>query len=205
MKLIAIRHGETRWNLEGRRMGQLDSPLTERGVQQGEALARRLARASFETIYTSDLGRAVQTAELIARATGRPIIVEPGLRERHMGIFQGLTDSEAAARFPTEVAEARRVGPTYEVPGGESIQHRVERAVRVLTGLAERHPDATLVAVTHNAFLTGFFEHVLALPPGNEWRYAQRNCAYNAFRHDRGQWRLETWNDTSHCDDPAAP
>jgi broad specificity phosphatase PhoE len=203
MKLIAIRHGETAWNLEGRRMGQLDSPLTARGVDQGEALARRLARTSFEAIYTSDLGRAVQTAELIARATGRPIVIEPGLRERHMGIFQGLTDAEAAARFPDEVAAARRIGPAYEAPGSESIAHRVERAVRVLSDLAARHPDATLVAVTHNGFLTGFFEHVLALAPGHDHRYAQRNCAYNTFHHDRGHWRLETWNDTSHLDAPA--
>lgn len=198
MQLIAVRHGETVWNLGGRRMGQLDSPLTARGVAQGEALARRLARASIEAIYTSDLGRAVQTAEIISRATGRPIIIEPELRERHMGIFQGLTDAEAAERFPVEVAEARRLGPSYDVPGGESIQQRCDRAVRALTALAGRHLDASAVAVTHNGFLTGFFEHVLALAPGDEWRYTQHNCAYNAFCYEHGRWRLETWNDTSH-------
>jgi probable phosphoglycerate mutase len=94
MKLICIRHGETQWNVEGREMGQLDSPLTPLGLRQAEAIADRLGKLEFDALYSSDLGRAVQTAEAIASRCGRDIRLDAGLRERNMGIFQGLTLEE---------------------------------------------------------------------------------------------------------------
>ena len=112
MKLIAIRHGETEWNAQGREMGQLDSALTERGIQQARLVAGRLNQAVFHALYSSDLGRAIQTAEIIAAKCQKQVQLDAGLRERHMGIFQGLTLAEMRERFPKERAEFERGDPT---------------------------------------------------------------------------------------------
>jgi broad specificity phosphatase PhoE len=112
MKLIAIRHGETEWNAQGREIGQLDSPLTERGIQQARLVAGRLNQGVFHALYSSDLGRAIQTAEIIAAKCQKPVQLDAGLRERHMGIFQGLTLPEMRERFPKERAEFEQRGRT---------------------------------------------------------------------------------------------
>lgn len=210
MKLIAVRHGETEWNVEGREMGQLDSRLTQRGAEQAKALAGRLGRERISALYSSDLGRAIQTAEMISLATGVAVAIDAGLRERHMGVFQGLTKAEMAKRFPTEYSDYRRIGHAYQIPQGESGAQRLARSIRVLTEIAERHRNETVVAVTHGGFLMGFFEHVLGVPPGNGWRFKRRNAAYNSFEYFNEEWRLETWNEIGHLveigvlEDPAA-
>jgi broad specificity phosphatase PhoE len=200
VRLIAIRHGETVWNAEGREQGQADSPLTPRGVRQAEAIARRLRGQRCSALYSSDLGRALRTAEIIARATGAGVSADAGLRERHMGIFQGLTREQMAAQFPDEYTAYRADPHAYPIPGGESGQQRRERSVRVATGLADRHGDDTIVVVTHGGFLLGLFEHVLGLEPGNAWRFKRHNASYSVFVRANGHWSLETWNDTSHLD-----
>ena len=113
MRLIAIRHGETEWNTQDREMGQLDSPLTSRGVRQAHAIAHRLSRVPFGALYSSDLGRAVATAGVIGERCGKQVRIAPGLRERHMGIFQGLTVAEMRERFPRERQDYERVGFEY--------------------------------------------------------------------------------------------
>jgi broad specificity phosphatase PhoE len=209
-KLIAVRHGETEWNVQARDQGQLDSSLTPTGIAQAHALAQRLRHCEFQHFYSSDLGRAVQTAQIIAAATGIAFKLDAGLRERHSGVFQGLTRAEMAAKLPAQFAEYERLGHRYEIPDGESGLQRTERSVRVLTALAARHPGETVLAVTHGAFLLGFFEHVLGIEPGNPWRFRRLNAAFNSFEYAGGRWTLETWNDVSHLrslgarDDPAA-
>lgn len=200
MRLIPIRHGETRWNVEGREQGHLDSALTPRGSQQSRAVAERLRGGRFSVLYSSDLGRAIQTAEIISAVTGVRITRDIGLRERNMGVFEGLTKQEMAQRFPAEYSEYRRIGHEFRIPQGESGRERLERSIRVLNAIAERHPNETVVAVTHGGFLMGFFEHVLGIPPGNGWRFRRQNAAYNSFEYIEGVWRLETWNETAHLD-----
>src|SRR5258706_9533312 len=102
MRLIVVRHGETEWNAEGREIGQLDSALTPRGMEQARRLAQRLAPAKIAAVYSSDLGRAVKTAEIVAAACHTEIRLSPDLRERHMGIFQGVTIQEIRQQFPAE-------------------------------------------------------------------------------------------------------
>jgi len=200
MKLIAIRHGETEWNAQGREMGQLDSALTERGIQQARLVAGRLNQAAFHALYSSDLGRGIQTAEIIASKCQKQVQLDAGLRERHMGIFQGLTLAEMRERFPKERAEFERGDPDYVIPGGESARQRLERSAQVLGRIAERHSNQVVVVVTHGGFLMGFFEFVLGLQPGNGWRFKRHNASYNAFEYAGDRWSLHTWNDISHLD-----
>jgi probable phosphoglycerate mutase len=198
MKLFAARHGETAWNLVGREMGHLDSPLTERGVLQAEALARRLGDLGIERVYSSDLGRALRTAEIVAEACGVELELDPALRERHMGIFQGLTSAEILEKYPAERRDYDSGGVDYVVPGGESARQRTERSVRALTGLAQRHADGRIAVVTHGGFLLGFFQHVLDMKAGESWRFRRHNGSLSVFGYAQDRWHLETWNDTSH-------
>jgi probable phosphoglycerate mutase len=203
MRLIAIRHGETQWNVEGREIGQLDSPLTPRGVDQARRLAARLSRLKIKRVYSSDLGRAMDTAAIIAAACGTEVTSDRGLRERHMGVFQGLTGVEIHARYPAQ-QQAFEQDREYAIPEGESGPQRTERSVRALTSIANGHPLDTVVVVTHSGFLRGFFEWVLGVPSGRHNRFRRDNAAYNLFDYSEDQWTLVTWNDISHLD-PAEP
>jgi broad specificity phosphatase PhoE len=198
MVLIAVRHGETEWNIEHREMGQLDSPLTARGVQQAEAIARRLSGIQFDGLYSSDLARAVQTAEIIAARCGKTVRLDPGLRERHMGLLQGLTGREMRAKYPTVRETYDQYGFYDTVPGGETAQQMSERSTQVLTAIADRHPNETVVVVTHSGVLRSFFESILGAPGSDGKRYKRQNASFNSFEYADSRWCLETWNDTSH-------
>lgn len=200
MRLISIRHGQTEWNRDGREMGHLDSPLTVLGREQAKALARRLQNIEFTQLYSSDLGRAVETAEIIGTACGKNVQLDAGLRERHMGLFQGLTWEEMSAKYPAEREAYTRMGFFDVVPEGESAQERLERSVDVLSRIANQHPNETVVVVTHGGFLMGFVEFVLGIPPGSGWRFKRDNASFNAFEYRNAKWCLQTWNDLSHLD-----
>jgi 2,3-bisphosphoglycerate-dependent phosphoglycerate mutase len=200
MKLFVARHGETEWNLLGREMGHLDSSLTDRGLRQAEALARRLAGLGIDRVYASDLERARRTAEIIAAACKVDLLVDPALRERNMGIFQGLTRAEIMERFPEEHRAFGTGDVEYVIPEGESARQRTDRSVTALTGIAMRHPDGRIAVVTHAGFLLGFFQHVLAMSPGESWRFRRHNASLSVFGYRDRRWHLESWNDTSHLD-----
>ena len=156
-EVIIVRHGQTQWNIKGVRQGHLDSPLTEKGLAQAEALGERLAREKFTILYSSDLGRAVQTAQMISQATGHMIITDARLRERHLGIFQGLNAEEIKERYPEEYRLHRTLGPDYVIPGGESMHQQVARNVACLKEVAEKHAGETIAVVTHGGVLSGLF------------------------------------------------
>lgn len=197
-QLIIIRHGETQWNMVGIRQGHLDSPLTDRGIAQAKALGRRLAHESFSALYSSDLGRAVSTAKVISQMTGHDVFTDARLRERHLGIFQGLRGDEIREKYPEEYRLHRSVGPDYVIPGGESVRQQVERNVAYLTEIAKRHGGETIVVVTHGGVLSGFFRYTLSIPLGAPRRFDFVNAGLNVFFYDDGDWFLQTWGDISH-------
>ncbi|HEY7163969.1 MAG TPA: histidine phosphatase family protein [Candidatus Binatia bacterium] len=197
-QVIIVRHGETEWNLKLIRQGHLDSPLTPRGVAQARALAERLLSERFSKLYSSDLGRAVQTARMIADLTGHTITTDPRLRERHLGIFQGLSGEEIRGRFPEEYKSHRTLGPTYVIPGGESVEQQVARNIEYLSELAEKHLRETIVVVTHGGVLSGLFRHTFSIPYNAPRRFEFTNAGLNTFVYEQGSWFLQTWGDVSH-------
>jgi 2,3-bisphosphoglycerate-dependent phosphoglycerate mutase len=198
--LIAIRHGETEWNGEGRFQGHLNSVLNRAGLAQAEALGEYLARESFDLLLSSDLGRALQTASAIAMCTGHEIVVERRLRERNMGIFQGLTPAEVQARYPDEYARFSSRDPDYVIPEGESVRQLFERCVACFTELAERHAGLTLAAVTHGGVLAMLYRHARAMPLQAPRDFPLHNTGVNRFRHRRGTWELQSWGEVGHLD-----
>jgi probable phosphoglycerate mutase len=202
--VIIVRHGQTEWNIAGVRQGHLDSALTEKGVAQASALAQRLARERFTALYSSDLGRAVQTAMAIADVTGHEIVTDPRLRERHLGIFQGLTAEEIMGKYPQERTQFRTLGPDYVIPGGESMRQQVERNVAYLNALAAKHRGEQIVVVTHGGVVSGFFRHTLAIPLDAPRRFEFVNAGLNLFAREEDNWILLTWGDVSHLAPGAA-
>jgi broad specificity phosphatase PhoE len=131
--LLLVRHGETDWNADGRLQGQTDRPLSDFGRRQAQRLADELADEELEAIYASDLSRARQTAEILGGRLGLAIVLDPDLREKDWGTWEGLTASE---RDRVEFV-------------GESTEAHQERTLRALRRIAERHPGGRVLVVTH--------------------------------------------------------
>jgi probable phosphoglycerate mutase len=203
-QVILVRHGETEWNIARIRQGHLDSRLTEKGIAQAQALAHRLAREKFTALYSSDLGRAVQTALAIADLTGHEILTDARLRERHLGIFQGLNGDEITAKYPEERRQFRTMGPDYVIPGGESMRQQVERNVAYLNDLAAKHQGEQIVVVTHGGVVSGFFRRTLEIPLEAPRRFEFVNAGLNVFAREEETWLLLTWGDVSHLAPGAA-
>lgn len=200
-ELILIRHGETAWNREYRMQGHTDTKLSETGLAQAAALARRLSERRFSALYSSDLSRARQTAQAIADATGHAIRVDRELRERVFGIFEGLTFDEIAQRYPEHLARFRARDPDYAVPGGESPRAFFERSIAALTRIAEAHPDESVVVVTHGLVLDTAWRAARGTPLEVRREAPILNASLNVFRRESGAWFEVTWGDIGHLDE----
>ena len=199
-KLIVIRHGETEWNRQGRIQGWLDSPLTPGGLAQAQALAARLAQASPDAFYSSDLGRARQTAEIITKDITLSVAYEKRLRECNLGIFQGLTWLEIGREFAKELEAYKKDYPGFVIPEGESTRQRYERAVAIFGEIAQRHPGETVAVVTHGGILDSLFRHTLDIPLAAPRRWKLWNAGLNTFTFQDGRWTLVTWGDIRHLE-----
>ena len=199
-QLIAIRHGETEWNSEGRFQGQLNSVLSAEGLAQAEALGERLERERFDVLVSSDLGRTLQTASVIAMRSGHEIVIEPGLREQNIGIYQGLTPAEAVTRHPGEYARFKSYDPDFAVPDGETTRQFYQRSVECFNRLAERYRGQTLTAITHGGVLAMLYRHAQAMSLEAPRDFSLHNASVNRFRHDGGKWELKVWGDIDHLE-----
>jgi 2,3-bisphosphoglycerate-dependent phosphoglycerate mutase len=197
--IIAVRHGETEWNKAGRQQGHRDSPLTALGRAQAAAMGAGLKGFRIDMYYSSDLGRAVETARIISGEIGLPFATDVRLRERHLGVLQGLTMAAFAEQYPAEAALFRGPDPDYRIPGGESVRDRCERSVAAAGALAAGCPGGTMLIVAHGGTLMSFMHRALGLPLSAERTYSLFNGAINRFAVAAdGTWRLESWGETGH-------
>jgi probable phosphoglycerate mutase len=147
-RVLAIRHGETAWNVEGRIQGQLDVPLNDTGRWQVHRLALAIADEGVCAIYSSDLLRAFETAQAVAHGCGQPITTDTGLRERGFGIFEGMSYAEIDRRWPEQAERWRRRDPDFCAEGGESLREFSERGVSAVARLAALHRGETIAIVS---------------------------------------------------------
>lgn len=197
-QLILIRHGETLWNTERRMQGHLDSPLTTRGLWQAEQLGVRLKALPFTTLYSSDLPRAHWTAQRIAAVTGHAVVTDARLRERHFGVFEGLTRAEMETRAPDVYAQFMSRDPQYAVPGGESPADFYARCRAALEKLAARHAGASIAVVTHGLVLDCAYRAASGLALDAPRPVPLVNASLNWFDCDDGLWRAGRWGDADH-------
>ena len=197
--VILVRHGETEWNLAGRFQGQLDSPLTQLGHAQAQAVAQRLHQESFTHLYSSDLGRAYATAQVIAAATGHTVLTDERLREKHGGALQGMTDNEVAQHRREWREQVAQRSPDFAAPGGENTRAVLARTLAFLDEIAERHHGEQVVAVTHGGVLSALLRHILGIPQETHRRFHLRNTSLHTInRNEKGDWWVELLGDARH-------
>jgi probable phosphoglycerate mutase len=196
-----VRHGETEWNLQRRVMGHQDSALTPMGIAQTRRLAERLGPVHFDAIYSSDLRRAVATAEILVenRSPGE-LRIDARLRERCMGIFEGRTAAEARDLYPAEWQCNSRRDEDYALPNGESPRQIVARVGEVLTALATAHAGGHVLVVTHGGFLTALFQYVFGGSYADAQRAHRPNAGINVFVCEDSRWTMNTWGDVAHLE-----
>lgn len=198
--ILLIRHGQTSWNAAGRWQGHTDVPLNEVGREQARLLAGRLASWPLEALYSSDLKRAAETAAIVGDALGLDPVQEPVWRERHGGVFQGLTGEEIAEEHPEAWAALQRgfVAP----PGGESSEALHERATAAFEQLLEQHRGEVVAVVSHGGTMRTLIAHVLQLPPGRDPRISVRgNTGITVIEKEEGRPPiLVRLNDTGHLE-----
>ena len=202
-RILAIRHGETAWNVDTRIQGQLDIPLNQTGRWQAHRLALALADDCVDAIYSSDLLRALQTAQTLAAACGRTIQQDPGLRERGFGEFEGLTYREVSERWPEQSERWRRRDPEFGPAGGEVLRDFYARCVHTVTRLAAAHPGETIAVVAHGGVMDCLYRAAtrLDLQAPRSWELG--NASINRLLHTPQGFTLIGWSDTYHLEDPS--
>ena len=201
-QLILCRHGESEGNRDGRFGGHGPAPLTERGRAQARATGSCLMGGGADAIYSSDLPRAQQTAELIGQCLSLVPQLTAALRERSVGIFTGLSFDEARARYPDEYGMLLRREPDVVPPGGESYLECSARASAFLEHVIEQHRGQRVVLVSHYLTLHLLVLGILgvALTRDAPRIYLQlHNCGLHRLeRYDDGAWQVLALNETAH-------
>ena len=197
-RICIIRHGETDWNVERRIQGHTDIPLNETGRAQALAMAFNAAHQRFDAIYSSDLARARETAQALAQREGREVKLLPQLRERHFGLFQGMTAAEAAARFPDAHARYLARDLDYDFETGESLARFAARVAGAIDWLVRHHAGQTIAAVAHSGVLDVVYRRATGRTLRAPRDFKIPNCALNWFRFDAYGWHLEAWGDRHH-------
>lgn len=174
--VILARHGETDWNRDGIWQGHGDPPLNDLGRRQAAALADGLAGESIDVLYSSDLRRARETAEIVGRSLGLPVRLDPGLREIDIGSWSGLTRAQIEERFPGGVREDGETSEAFDL-----------RALETLRRIARAHAGRRVLAVTHGGVVRALDRHMLGEP-----RAVLGNCEVCEVRYEAGTFaRLE--------------
>ena len=198
-RLCLVRHGETAWNAERRIQGQLDVPLSAVGHAQARATANWLAREEFAAIYSSDLSRALHTAEAAAHLLRLPIRREIALRERHYGVLQTLTYAEFERRHPSAHARFLAREETFALPGGgESLRQFADRVNRCIDGIVAAHPGGQVLIVTHGGVLDIVHRRASGKPLSVPRDFEIPNAGLNWLEVERDKWTLLSWAERSH-------
>ncbi len=201
-KLYLVRHGQSAGNAEGRFGGHSPTPLSELGKQQARLTAKALAKEKIDGIYSSDLLRAVQTAEPLAELLNLHITQTPDFRERKVGVLEGKTFDESKAEFPKDYYALVNRNVHHVITGGESYRHLLRRATKALHEVLREHQGENVVIFSHTGaicFLTLYL--VGAIHPRTKqtpWLVTS-NCGINRFEiRSRSNIRVMALNDTRH-------
>ena len=200
-RIIAIRHGETAWNVDTRIQGHLDIPLNDTGLWQAQRVAAALAGEPVAAIYASDLKRAHATASAIGQAVGRDVVSHTGLRERSFGQFEGKTFTEIDTLWPDDAQAWRRRVPDWSPQGGESLIVLRERIASTAQALAERHAGEQIVVVAHGGVLDVLYRIATGqdLQAPRTWQLG--NASINRLLWTPQGFSLVGWSDTSHLEE----
>jgi broad specificity phosphatase PhoE len=200
--VVIIRHGQSQGNAEGRFGGHTDTPLSPRGRKQAQATAKALASEQFSAIYSSDLPRAIETASPLAKLTGVSLETTEALRERSVGVMEGLTFEEAAEQHPEQYQALLRRDFEHVLSGGESYRQTLDRASRQLDEAIEQHKGGRIAFFAHTGTICILILHLMGALDAPDLKpvwIATANCGIARFDlRDDGFVRVLSINDTRH-------
>jgi probable phosphoglycerate mutase len=203
-RILAIRHGETAWNASTRIQGHTDIPLNEHGQRQAQLLAQALAQADpLDAIYSSDLQRALATAQALAEQTGARLVTHVGLRERAFGDFEGRSFAQIEQEMPEQAQLWRTRVPDWTPPGGgESLLVMQQRVMATVNALAQQHPGQQIAVVAHGGVLDLLYRAATqqSLQAPRSW--ALGNAAINRLLWTPMSLTLVGWGDDAHLQGP---
>ncbi|HRE17817.1 MAG TPA: histidine phosphatase family protein [Rhodocyclaceae bacterium] len=202
-RLCLVRHGETEWNAARRMQGHIDVSLNATGRKQAAAAGQWLRGLPIRALYSSDLQRAWTTAQAIALATGIDPQPVCEMRERCMGVFEGLTYDEAKQKFPEDYARFDGRDPDFDVQTGESLRQMHVRITGKLIELEARHRGQIIVVVLHGGVLDIINRFVRGNPLETPRDFLIPNAGLNWIACRDGRWQIEIWGDTRHLEDGA--
>ena len=206
-RIIAVRHGETAWNVDTRIQGQLDIELNERGHWQAQRVGQALADETISRVYSSDLKRAQATAQAIARHNRHlgqaQVHLHPGLRERAFGKFEGHTYAHIESTWPEESLRWRQREPDFAPDGGETPTQVMERVSAAVQSLAHAHLGEQIVLVAHGGVLDMLYRLATQQTVRAPRTWDLGNTAINRLLWTPQSLTLVGWADTRHLDDAA--
>lgn len=206
-RIIAVRHGETAWNVDTRIQGQLDIGLNDRGLWQAQRVGLALADEAIDHIYSSDLSRAHTTARAIAQHSSTPsartVRLHTGLRERGFGTFEGQTWAAIAEQWPEESRRWKQRDPHFAPPGGETPTQLLARVSRTVNEIAVQHRGEHIVLVAHGGVMDMLYRLATQqeLHAPRTWELG--NAAINRLLWTPDALTLVGWADTRHLDEAA--
>lgn len=202
MRIFLLRHGETDWNLQGRCQGSTDIDLNERGKQQARDMAAYLSSERIDALYSSDLRRALQTAEIIKQSHGLAVRVDSDFRELNHGAFEGLTFSDIRASHADFLVQWRREPAQLVIPGGERLVDVGERAWKGMERIVRLHSrNETVAVVSHNFPILAILCRITGTPLDDYRSFRIEPCGLTRISHDeREGWRVVQPNGTAPAD-----
>jgi probable phosphoglycerate mutase len=201
-EIFLIRHGETGWNAEKRLQGHVDIDLNAEGQRQAAALHRALRDEQLDLIAASDLQRAMRTASPLAEARGMTLHLEPALRERSYGAFEGLRYSDIEELYPDGYAAWRARDIDARYPAGqrtaETLREFSARAVNAVEALAKRHRNKRIAVVTHGGVLECIYRAATGMPLDKPRDFEIRNASINRLTWDDANLQIIEWGNVAH-------
>jgi len=197
-RILAIRHGQTAWNADSRIQGHTDIALDAVGEWQAQRLALALVDEELDVLYSSDLMRARQTAAPLAARKKLELRIDPGLRERGFGEFEGLSFKQIEQQWPEQAAAWRQRDPDFGARGGEVLRDFRDRVVTAVTQLAMVHRGQSVALVTHGGVLDLLYREAtrVALDAPRTWQLS--NAGINRLLSNAEGLFLVGWDDCAH-------
>lgn len=203
-RIVAIRHGETAWNVDTRIQGHHDIPLNGTGRWQAQRTASALIDEGISAIYSSDLLRALETAQALGRALSMPVVTDTRLRERAFGVFEAHTFAEIEVRWPAEARRWAQREPDFAPDGGESLRQVQDRCVAAVQALAAAHAGQTIALVAHGGVMDCLYRAATQLDLQAKRSWPLGNASINRLLYNGVGLTLIGWSDTRHLDEVAA-
>ncbi len=197
-RVTLVRHGETEWNVAMRLQGMKDSALTKNGLQQVQLVAKALSKLNFDMLISSDLGRAIRTAEIINKHHGLEIKTDPSLRERNFGIMEGLTREQIQKKYRDVFDGYMERKDTYQIPQGESLVDFYKRVTDGLNRIIKTYPEQEILIVSHGGVLDCVMRMVFNYSLSAPRCFSIYNASVNSFSVKGNEWFLEQWGNIDH-------